>query len=165
MLGLVSRNQPYGLSLFDDFTNLFQDMLQPFTQTKTGFSLPSLDIYSEDDRNMIVEMQAPGFDRDDIEISTKNGVLEIRGERTEKEEQKDKKRSYMVRENSTSFYRRIALPEGADTEKIGAQLDRGVLRVTVPVERAEAKRIEIATPNKKNRARLTSLTGSKSETK
>ena len=94
---------------------------------------------------MVVEMQAPGYSHEDIEINVRNGILEIRGERTEKEESKENKRSYLVRESSASFARRVVLPEGADAEKIAAELDKGLLRIIVPVNRPEAKKIKIAT--------------------
>ena len=165
MLGIVRRSPTLGLSTLSDFDRLLDDFFSPFSLSSTSLSLPLVDIYSEDDRNMIVEMQAPGFDREDIEISVNNGTLEIRGQRTEKEEHKDKKRKWMVRESSSSFARRVALPEGADSEKIAAELNRGVLRVTIPVERAEAKRIEIAAPKSKGRAKLASLTQTKPEAK
>jgi HSP20 family protein len=165
MLGLVRRSPTLGLSTLSDFDRLLDDFFSPFSLSSTSLSLPLVDIYSEDDRNMIIEMQAPGFDREDIEISVNNGTLEIRGQRTEKEEHKDKKRKWMVRESSSSFARRVALPEGADSEKIAAELNRGVLRVTIPVERAEAKRIEIAAPKSRGRAKLASLTQAKPEAK
>lgn len=133
-----------GLSTFEEMDKLFDNFWRSFNLPTASFSLPSVDIYSEDDKQMVVEMQAPGFSQDDIEISIRNGVLEIRGERSAKEESKDNKRSYMVRESTASFARRIVLPEGADPDKIAAELDNGLLKVTVPVERPEAKRIKIA---------------------
>ena len=161
MLGLVRRNPALGVSAFDDFDRLFDDLFSSFAQPARSLGLPSADIYSEDGRNMVVELQAPGFDRDDISISVNDGVLEIRGQKTEKEESKD--RQWMVRESSAAFARRIALPKGADSEGITAELDKGVLKVTVPVEQREAKRIEIAAPKAK-KARLSSGADAKPET-
>lgn len=37
-----------------------------------------------------------------------------------------------MRESSTSYYRRIELPEMADEEGVTAHFENGVLRVTVP---------------------------------
>lgn len=162
MFGLIHRDPTIGLTAFNELDNLFNDFFKSMSPlSQTNFSLPSVDVYSEDENNMVVETQAPGFDRKDIEISVNNGMLEIRGKKTEKEEQKDKKRNYMVHESSASFIRRIVLPEGADAEKISAELDKGILKVTVPVEKKEAKRIEIAAP-KKNKAKLASITQTKS---
>ncbi len=154
MMELIRRpSGSLGASIFNDLDRLFDDMLEPLRTSNRQLSLPSVDIYNEDDSNMVVEMQAPGFSRDHIKISVSNGFLEIRGEKTEKQEHKDKKRSYIVRENSSSFYRRIPLPEGADGENIAAELDDGVLRLTVPVQRKQAKQIQIA-ESKKVRQKL-----------
>jgi HSP20 family protein len=49
-----------------------------------------------------------------------------------------------VRESSSSFYRRIQLPDRADAEKIEANLDDGVLKVKVPLKALpEPKKIAI----------------------
>jgi HSP20 family protein len=145
MMDLIrSPSSTLGLSTFEEMDRLFDNFWRSINLPSNSFSLPSIDIYSEDDKHMVVEMQAPGFDQDDIDINVRNGVLEIRGHKTAKEEHKDKKRSYMVRESSASFARRIVLPEGADPDKISAELDKGLLKVTVPVERPEAKSIKIA---------------------
>lgn len=159
MLGLIRRTPTLNPSPLSDLDGLFDDLFSSFSVTNTGLGLPSVDIYREDDQNMVVEMQAPGFSRDDIAINIDNRVLEIRGERTEKEEHTGKKRSYLVRESSHRFARRIVLPDGADSEKITAELDKGILKVIVPVERHEAKRVEIAEPKGGGPAKLTAATG------
>lgn len=168
MLGLVRHSPNLGLSTLNDslFDTFFDDLFNNFPLPNTrSLSLPSVDVYSEDGKSMVVEMQAAGFDRDDIQINVNNSALEIRGERTEKEEHKDKKREWMVRESTSSFAHRIMLPEGADSENIAAEMDKGVLKVTIPVNRPEAKRIEIAAPKSKGRVKLASTTDAKSESK
>lgn len=132
-----------GLSTFEEIDKLVDNFWRSVGMPSSSFSLSSVDIYSQDDKNMVVEMQAPGFDADDIELNVRNGVLEVRGEKVEKDEQKDGKRSYMVRERNASFARRVVLPEGADADNISAELDKGLLKVTVPVNRPEAKRIKV----------------------
>lgn len=148
MLDLM-RRRPLELSAFDEWDTVFDDLFRSFSPgvlLSSGIHTPSADIYSEDDRNMVVELEVPGFDREEITISVKGGVLDIRGERAAVEG-KDT-RSYVTRGTATSFVRRIALPEGADSEHISAELDKGLLKVTVPVEQANARRVEIATPKR-----------------
>ena len=134
-----------GLSTFEEFDKLFNN----FWQTPTGFSnifrTPSLDIYSDNDKSMVVEMQTPGFDEKDIDISVRNGVLEIRGEKSSAQNDQKSERSYMMRESHSSFARRVVLPESVNIESISAELDKGILKITMPVERPEAKKIEITT--------------------
>lgn len=155
MFDLVRRpNDTLGLSTFEEMDKLFDNFWRSAGLPSTPFNLPSVDIYSTDDSHMVVEMQAPGFDAEDIELNVRNGVLEIRGEKQEKEEQKDGQKSYLVRERSASFARRVVLPEGADADNISAELDKGLLKVTVPVNRPEAKRIQIKAGSDANAKKL-----------
>jgi HSP20 family protein len=156
MFDLTRRpSDTLGLSTFEEMDKLFENFWRSVGLPTNQFSLPSVDIYSKDDSHMVVEMQAPGFDTDDIELNVRSGVLEIRGEKTEKDKEKDGKRTYLVRERNASFARRVVLPEGSDAENISAELDKGLLKVTVPVNRPEAKRIQIKAGSKGNAKKLT----------
>jgi HSP20 family protein len=153
MFDLVRKpSDTLGLSTFEEMDKLFDNLWRSAGLPTNQFTLPSVDIYSTDDNHMVVEMQAPGFDTDDVELNVRNGVLEIRGEKQEKDEQEDGKKSYLVRERNASFARRVVLPEGADADNISAELDKGLLKVTVPVNRPEAKRIQIK-PGSSNKSK------------
>lgn len=119
------------------------DWMTPFK----GVNIPTTDVYIKGNQ-LNVEAHLPNFEQDNVNIQVENNALVISAERHEKEEDKDKK--YVVRESSSSFYRRIALPERADTDKIDAKLDDGVLKVSVPLmQLPEPKKIAITTSNKK----------------
>jgi HSP20 family protein len=112
-----------------------------------GVNIPTTDVYTKDNQ-LMVEAHLPNFEQADVNIQVENNSLVISAERHEKEEDKDKK--YVVRESSSSFYRRIALPERADTDKIEAHLDDDVLKVSVPLTPLpEPKKIAIAASSKK----------------
>jgi HSP20 family protein len=86
----------------------------------------------------------PQFDERDISVNVDRGALVIQAERHSKTE--DTKKKYVVRESSSSFYRRIALPDQADDSKIEASFANGVLKVTVPFrELPTPKKIAITT--------------------
>lgn len=122
------------------------DFMTPFK----GVNIPTTDVYTKDNQ-LKVEAHLPNFDQSDVTVHIDNNALIISAERHEKEEDKNKK--YVVRESSSSFYRRIALPDRADTEKIEANLDEGVLRISVPLTPLpEPKKIAIAASNKKMKA-------------
>lgn len=111
-----------------------------------GVNIPTTDVYTKDNQ-LKVEAHLPNFDLGDVNIQIENNALVISAERHEKEEDKDKK--YVVRESSSSFYRRIALPDRADTDKIEAKLDDGILKISVPLTPLpEPKKIAIATSKK-----------------
>ena len=126
--------------LDDMFNNFFTGLPGPARLQ----GVPAMDIYSEDDKQLVAEIQTPGFTKDDVEVNVHNGVLEIKGEKHAKEEdKKGKKRSYMVRESHQSFYRSIGLPKYADSDKIDAEFTDGVLKVTVPFkELPQPKKID-----------------------
>lgn len=118
-----------------------------FTPVK-GMQMPTTDIYTQGDKQMTVEAHLPHFKEDDISVSVNNDILEIQAEKHEKEEDKDKK--YVVRESSSSFFRRIRLPEIADKDRIEAAFDNGVLKVTVPFTELPApKRIALKSGKEK----------------
>ena len=112
-----------------------------------GVNIPTTDVYTKDNE-LVVEALLPNFDQKDVDIRVENNALIVSAERHEKEEDKDKK--YVVRESSSSFYRRVALPERADADAIEAHLDDGVLTVRVPLTPLpEPKKIAIASKAKK----------------
>ncbi len=111
-----------------------------------GVNIPTTDVYTKDN-SLVVEAHLPNFDQKDVNIQVDGNALVVSAERHEKEEDKSKK--YVVRESSSSFYRRVALPERADTDKIEAHLDDGVLKVSVPLTPLpEPKKIAVSTKKK-----------------
>ena len=112
-----------------------------------GVNIPTTDVYTDEDK-LIVEAHLPNFSQDDIDIHVENGALIIQAEKHEKEE--DKERKYVVRESSSSFYRRIQLSDRADGDKIEAHLDDGVLKVTTPLTPLpEPKKITVKSKSNK----------------
>ncbi len=143
MSDLIRWSDPFaGLtsvhSQLDDLFNGFFGGMPAVTQ-----SMPAMDVYNEDDKQLVAEVQIPGFTKDEVEVNVHNGVLEIKGAHKEKEEN-NKKRNYMVRESHSSFYRRLALPKHADGDNVKASFDNGMLKVTVPFkELPKPKKVEI----------------------
>jgi HSP20 family protein len=139
------------LMRFDPFAELntmqrrfFEDGVFPMLQ---GMQRPTTDIYTEDDNKLVVEAQMPQFDEKDITVDIDQGALVVQAERHEKTEDKKK---YVMRESSSSFYRRIPLPEHADEAKIDAHFASGVLKVTVPFKELPApKKIAITSDKSK----------------
>lgn len=96
---------------------------------RSGGRAPATDVYTRDGA-FVVEAQLPGVKKEEISVDVSDGRLTLSAERREHEESHE--RSYIVRESTSSFTRTVRLPEGADVAGITAQLDDGVLTVTVP---------------------------------
>ena len=111
-----------------------------------GVNIPTTDVFTQDN-NLVIEAHLPNFEQKDISIEVENGALIISVERHEKDE--DKGKQYVIRESSSSFYRRIALPKRADADQIEADLDDGVLKVRVPLTPLpEPKKVAISSKKK-----------------
>lgn len=132
---------------FAELTSLQKQFFgDDWTSPVRGVTIPTTDVFTKDDK-LVIEAHLPNFEQKDISIEVENGTLVISAERHEKEE--DKGKQYVVRESSSSFYRRIAMPKRADSEKIEAHLDEGVLKVSVPLTPLpEPKKIAISAKNK-----------------
>ena len=93
-----------------------------------------------------ISAEMPGLEEDELELAVADGVLALKGERKTEAERKDER--YHVRERSYgSFQRSFRLPPTADTGKISARFENGVLTVVVPKlpeAKAETRRIAIA---------------------
>lgn len=145
-MAITRWNDPFrGLStvhrnLDDIFSSFLNDSASPGTDT-----LPTMDVYTEDDKRLVAEVHLPGFSPEDVEIRIQDNVLEIRGERSESIEDEDRKRrGYLVRQSVASFFRRIALPNNIDAENVQADFEDGVLRVVIPLANdQESKRVTV----------------------
>lgn len=137
-----------GLTRFDPFAELralqkqiFGEDFDSWFKPTGGLRLATTDVYTKDDK-LVVEAHLPNFEDKDVDVSVDNGVLEIKAERHERDE--DKGKQYVLRESSSSFYRRLHLPERALPDKIEAHMENGILKVTVPIKALpEPKRIQI----------------------
>ena len=153
MANIVHWDDPFAgiAGLHSQLDDMFNDFLTGMPGLSLPQALPAMDVYSEDDKQLVAEIHAPGFHKDDVDVQVHNGILEIKGEIHDKEEiGKSKKRNYMLRESHTSFYRRMALPQYADDAHVKAEFDDGVLKVTIPFkELPQPKKIAIDNGKKK----------------
>lgn len=131
-------------SLHDQMNSLFN---HSFSQN-TSQLMPVTDVYNQDDKTMVTEVHLPNFDEKEISVDVQDSALVITAEHQEKEEKKGRK--YLVRESSSSFYRRVALPKQADQEHIEAHFEKGVLKVTIPFKPLpKPKKVSITSGDKK----------------
>jgi HSP20 family protein len=89
-----------------------------------------------------LELAVPGFDKEEIEISVREDILLIRGEKSSSAPQH--KSEYILEEfDFSSFERSFKLAPTLSHEKITAKLERGILRLTfIDVPKEEEKAIQ-----------------------
>ena len=105
-------------------------------------SLPAADLY-ETDKEVVVELDVPGFEERDLSLEVVDHTLTIKGEhRVEKEEKE--KTFYLHERLEKHFERRFTLPTDVDVEHVEATYGTGVLQVHIPkIEQAQPRTIEI----------------------
>ena len=130
----ASEMTPF-FSLRREIDRLFDDMFRmPGVNGAGAISWPSVEV-SDGEREVRISAEIPGLSEKDVELTVQDGVVSIRGEKSESE---DKDRGYSERWYGR-FERRIALPAGVEEEKAEANFKDGVLTVTLP-KSADASR-------------------------
>ena len=105
-----------------------QRMLEDFGVASA--QVPTADVL-ETEKELIVKLDAPGFDEKDLSLEVADHQLTVKGEKTEEKEQKDT--TFHLRERlENRFERTFTLPSEADVEHVGARFRKGVLEVHVP---------------------------------
>jgi HSP20 family protein len=113
------------------------------SQVSTNWT-PKANVY-EDTEYLCLELQLPGVDIKDVNISVNDCILEIRGER--KIEHAKNANGYHFREAEYgTFARSFSLPRYVNVKEAKATYDNGVLIIKVPKqEEAKPKLIPIET--------------------
>jgi HSP20 family protein len=125
MSTLVKSNRfPSLASMMNDFWNTDKFFSTPLFN---GETLPAVNI-RETKNNYELEVAAPGYKKEDFNITTENGMLNISAETSE--EKNEEKENYTRREFScASFVRTFTLPENVDKNDINAKYRDGLLLI------------------------------------
>jgi HSP20 family protein len=90
---------------------------------------------TENDREVVVRAEVPGFEENELDVRLDNNVLTVQAEKQQKEDGQEEYRS---------FNRSVTLPPGVDAEKAQATYRNGVLELHIPrAESARPRRIAI----------------------
>ncbi len=92
--------------------------------------VPPVDI-EEDEKGFTILADLPGVGTQDIEITMDRGVLTLKGSRPSVSEADRERLRHAERPRGT-FLRRFTLPDTADTGKIAARVNDGVLVLEIP---------------------------------
>lgn len=110
-------------------------------ETKSGVWAPPVDVAEEKDK-IIVRVEAPGMNENDLKVSFEDGLLTVSGER--QFERKDDRNYHRIERTYGSFTRTFSLPRTVDANSIGANYRDGILEIEIPkLEEAKPKQIQI----------------------
>ena len=126
-------------SFFDDSFFKLSGYQRPLLERIWGLDLDVV----ENDESFLIQASVPGIDPEQLDITLENNVLTIKGELDEEKRQEGE--VYHLRERRYGrFSRSVTLPAEVDADAIEAQMENGVLTLTVPKsEESKPKRIPI----------------------
>lgn len=92
--------------------------------------IPAMNV-KEHDTDFEIEFAAPGFSKEDFEITINDNILNVYGEKKKEEEEKDE--NYTRKEFSyNSFQRSLNLPETINTDQeVKATYKKGILKLNL----------------------------------
>jgi HSP20 family protein len=144
----------FSTNLFDDFVTMHRNFDQLFSRVfgdrkwsqlseGTAYNwMPPVESYIKDNL-FVVRVFLPGIDPQNVEVSTANNVITIRGQRPAPEAQAAR---YLINEMPYgTFERRITLPEEMlnELDRCAASFTHGVLEISLPVRQKNVRQIPI----------------------
>ena len=89
-----------------------------------------------------IEMDIPGFNKDEISVETKDGYLTIKAEKKNEVNEEDKNKNYIRRERTYGKYERSFYLGNLDEDKIDATFENAMLKLVVPKkEEVDTKKV------------------------
>ena len=121
----------FGDNLFDNF----MDDMFPASERKTVKTMPSImktDIKETEDQ-YVLSVELPGFNKEDVKLSLKDGYLNISA--TAQSEDEEKEGKFLRRERYTgAMTRSFYVGEDITEEDVKAKFGNGVLTLLLPKE-------------------------------
>jgi len=127
------------ITLREKMNRLFEDAFTSRTEEKDLISsswTPAVDIF-ETENELVLTAEVPGIEDKDIEIKIEDNTLSLKGERKFEKETKEEN-YHRIERAYGSFYRSFTLPTYIDQDKVRAEHQNGVLKITMP-KKAELK--------------------------
>ena len=111
--------------------DVFDDLMFP-SVGKSEFGKMRCDIY-EKDNVYYLEMDIPGFDKNDVNIEIDdNDYLIITAEKNSENVEEDEAKNYIRKERNYGKYQRSFYIGGLDKERIEAEFSNGMLKLVMP---------------------------------
>ena len=128
---------------FSRFRDDFEDLLFPANLQSVFPIIPESRVPVVDledrEKDYLLKAEMPGFKKEDIEIEVQENAVAITGDAGWTYDKKSK--SYICKERACkTFYREIALPDEIKVNDVVANLNDGVLEVTLPKKAPKQKR-------------------------
>ena len=136
----ITRFDPFRefSTLQDRMNRLFGDVyLRDEELTSRGNWVPPVDIYETEGHDLVIKVELPDVNREDVQVTVENNTITIKGNKNFPGDVKEEQFRRVERRYG-SFVRSFTLPNTVDATKVSADYKNGVLTVKLPF-REEAK--------------------------
>ena len=131
-------------SLRREIDRLFDDAFGGNGPRGAAGWVPPVDV-RESEGELALLFEIPGVTPEQIEVTTDNGVLTVRGEKREERKEGEEGQFHLVERSYGTFSRSFQLPKNLDESKIEATFENGVLMVRIPkAALPQPKRIQVS---------------------
>ncbi len=105
--------------------------------------VPPVDIFQNDDKEVVLKAELPDMVREAIDITVENGTLTIKGEKKVASDVKEDQ-FHRIERRYGAFSRSFSLPPTVDAARVSAEYTNGVLTVRLPLrEDAKPRQIKV----------------------
>lgn len=111
--------------------NKYYDLFNPFAMMERKYSNEFRTDVKETDDKYILEIEMPGFDKNEIDISVKNKIMTIKAEHSENKENKDDEK-YIYSERVQRSYAKSFDVSDTDYTQIKSTYNNGLLTIDLP---------------------------------
>ena len=94
----------------------------------------------EQERDYLVEMDIPGYAKEDIKIECNDGILTVTAEKNKEMNEENKKKKYIRRERYYGKVSRSFSFSEIDEDRIQAEFTNGTLILTIPKKEKEDRK-------------------------
>ncbi|OIS96007.1 PREDICTED: 26.5 kDa heat shock protein, mitochondrial-like [Nicotiana attenuata] len=102
--------------------------------------------YKEDEKSYKIRYDLPGLSKEDVKITVENGVVTIKGEHKEEQEEGSDDEFWSSSRSYGYYNNSIVLPEDAKVDEIKAEMKDGVLTIVIPkteIPKKDVKEIQV----------------------
>ena len=141
------------VTLREKMNRLFEDAVtgqQEDRELASSTWSPAVDIY-ETEHDIVLTAELPGIEDKDIAVKLEDNTLTLKGERQFEKETKEEN-YHRIERSYGSFYRSFTIPHYVDQEKIKAEHEHGVLKITLPKKlESKSRAVRVVKPESKDK--------------
>ncbi len=136
--------------LRSDYFDNFGDVFNGFFRTPAAYRsvrkarIPAVDV-AETDTAYQVKAELPGIRKEDLDVTVDDGVLTIKAEHNDNQEQTENGQLIRQERSYGKFVRSLRLGATVDEETITAEYRDGVLHITLPkAKEVQPRKVEVS---------------------